>query len=743
MIGCSCQASRGRRSTAAALLCVLFVLAASHSPVEAQRVGSALDSSAAKNVSSAQSAPKLDYSQTPVALAIELPDASANVKQSIVQQDRHGPHQVGAHLDVPDAFQSDLAPKLDWKEVGDGSIVSSVSVTSPGASAIRIGIKVELPDGGELRFFDGQSNQGTEHQGYPVIDAKALASSTEIAGAPATPGVKLDSLRSLGALSTGETLSDLSSFGSGGGPKTLWSPIMQGDTGGVEISLPSADARSSFSFSIKTISHIDHPIDSTLFERKRLNCFNHIDAQCAQGRFPQTQADAVASILFEDEEGTFVCTGILLNDTLEDTFIPYFLTANHCVSTPEVAHTVEAWWFFRRAACGLVALDERFERTYGGANLLAASASQDSSLLRLRGEIPAGVTYAAWSADPVLHPAVVHGLHHPRGDELKYSAGRTLGQIDVEVRGAADIVRNAIVVRWRDGATEGGSSGSGLFDGEYLIGALSGGTPDCEEGTDVYGSLHDFFPQVRRWLDPIWTHDLPFVTAASNTGQQGFVRIANRSDRSGTVRIHAVDDTGDYHGPVELSVDAHEAVNFSSRDLEFGNTSKGLSGGVGDGSGNWRLELTTRLEVDARAYVRTPDGFLASIHEVAAEAAPEVEIAEGMTVRYYVPFFNPEDNDAQKSHLRLINTGVEAAEIVISGQDDRGESPPNGNVGLTLAGGAAHMLTAEMLEKGGDGIRGQFGDGSGKWRLTVSANQPIEVMSLMQSPTGNLTNLSR
>ena len=91
----------------------------------------------------------------------------------------------------------------------------------------------------------------------------------------------------------------------------------------------------------------------------------------------------MASILFDDDEGTFICSGTLLNDTLDDTFIPYFLTAHHCVPK-EVANTVEAWWFFRRAACGLVEIDERFTVTYGGADVLATSLAQDSTLLRLR-----------------------------------------------------------------------------------------------------------------------------------------------------------------------------------------------------------------------------------------------------------------------------------------------------------------------------------------------------------------------
>ena len=164
----------------------------------------------------------------------------------------------------------------------------------------------------------------------------------------------------------------------------------------------------------------------------------------------------------------------------------------------------------------------------------------------------------------------------------------------------------------------------------------------------------------------LWSLDLPFVTAASNQDQQGFVRIANHSDRVGTVRIHAVDDTGEYRGPIELSLDAHQAAHFNSQDLESGNPSKGLSAGVGDGAGNWRLELTARFPIDARAYVRTADGFLASIHDVAAEVAPGADTADGTAVRYHVPIFNPGDNDVRQSRLRLINTGVEAAEIVIS-----------------------------------------------------------------------------
>ena len=227
---------------------------------------------------------------------------------------------------------------------------------------------------------------------------------------------------------------------------------------------------------------------------------------------------------------------------------------------------------------------------------------------------------------------------------------------------------------------------------------------------------------------------IPLVKSASNPNQQGFVRIINHSDRAGTVRIHAIDDSGGRFGPISLSLAAKETAHFSSSDLEQGNASKGLAGGVGDGDGDWRLELDTDLDIEPLAYIRTADGFVTSIHDMAAEVAPG---------RYRVPIFNPGSNRSQVSLLRLVNPGDRDAEIVVNGLDDRGEPPPEGNVRLTLATGTERTLTARQLEQGGSDFDGRFGDGAGKWQLSVSADQPIQVLSLLLSPTENLTNLSR
>ena len=231
-------------------------------------------------------------------------------------------------------------------------------------------------------------------------------------------------------------------------------------------------------------------------------------------------------------------------------------------------------------------------------------------------------------------------------------------------------------------------------------------------------------------------HTLPLVMSGSKTGQQGFVRIINRSDRSGVVAIHAIDDSGRQADPLSLALDARQAIHFTSQDLEEGNPSKGLLRGVGSGEGDWRLELNTSLDIEALAYVRTGDGFVTPIHEVA------VEEDEG-SLRYRVPFFNPASNEAQRSWLRLINPGSDGdVRISIRGQDDDGASS-DGAVTLTLPIREARSLTAGQLEQGDPGFNGSLGDGEGKWRLTISADRPIEVMSLLQNPTGHLTNLSR
>ena len=224
---------------------------------------------------------------------------------------------------------------------------------------------------------------------------------------------------------------------------------------------------------------------------------------------------------------------------------------------------------------------------------------------------------------------------------------------------------------------------------------------------------------------------VPLFPAADPSGPQGFARVVNRTAESGEVRITAFDDAGAEYGPVTLALDAGETAHFNSADLERGNAAKGLSGGVGRGVGDWRLEFAGGLDFEVLAYLRTPGGFVTAMHD----AAPAVD------GRHWVSVFNPGSNRKQVSRLRLVNPGTEPAEVDVRGVDDGGASP--GDVVRTaVPAGAARTFTAAQLEAGADGLEGALGDGAGKWRLMVESRQPLVVMSLLKSPTGHLTNLS-
>ena len=225
-------------------------------------------------------------------------------------------------------------------------------------------------------------------------------------------------------------------------------------------------------------------------------------------------------------------------------------------------------------------------------------------------------------------------------------------------------------------------------------------------------------------------HRLPLFPVADGS-REGIVRVINRSYSSGEVTIEAVDDAGARSGPVQVAVAPRRAVELSATDLEHGNVEKGLAGRLGVGEGDWRLEVVSELELMALSYVQTADGFLASLHDVAP-------VAEDGGHR--VVFFKPGSNRWQVSKLRLVNDGERAASVRIAGIDDRGVD--SGPVTLTAPAGSALTFTSAELETGSDRLAGSLGDGYGQWRLWVHSDEPIAVMSLLETSGGLLANMS-
>ena len=223
----------------------------------------------------------------------------------------------------------------------------------------------------------------------------------------------------------------------------------------------------------------------------------------------------------------------------------------------------------------------------------------------------------------------------------------------------------------------------------------------------------------------------PLMLSTYDSTRQGFVRVVNESGESGVVRVFAFDDGGHAPDPIEIRLDAGQVVHFNANDLEYGNANKGVEGGVGGPvQGDWRLDVETGLAVRVLAFVRHGDGFLTAMHDVLPRDA------DGRLVAHT---FNPGGNMNQASSLRLVNTGANDENVSIEGVDDQGGS--GGPVTLTLPAGESRTLSAFDLENGA-GLTGALGDGAGKWRLLITAGRSVVGMSLPESASGHLTNIS-
>ena len=234
-------------------------------------------------------------------------------------------------------------------------------------------------------------------------------------------------------------------------------------------------------------------------------------------------------------------------------------------------------------------------------------------------------------------------------------------------------------------------------------------------------------------------YTVPLFVTASTTGEpQGVLRILNGTLESGTVEIYAINDTGTRSGPATFTLNASAAAQFTATDLQSGNATLGLTGGVGANVGDARLEIETDLSIVPLAYVRAADGTLSAMHDTVRGAS----VAEDDRYRYDVPIFNPSTEVTQVSRLRLINPGDTAAAVTIEGRDDSGAEASGGSVQLTLSAGGAQTLTAQQLEAGSTGLTGQLGAGTGKWRLSVSADQAIQVVNVVVASAGYSNNLS-
>lgn len=298
----------------------------------------------------------------------------------------------------------------------------------------------------------------------------------------------------------------------GDAARTYWSPDFGGAETTLELELPANADLAQLDIAVPSLSHFyvspDRAAQSSLTKVGEAATCN-IDVSCRPDS--SSESRSVARMIFVENGSAFVCTGTLLNDA-QSSSTPYFLSANHCVSTQAAASTVTTDWFYRSATCNTNEVNAGAQRLYGGATLLYAEAATDTAFMRLNAAPPAGIVYAGSYFGAVVEGAGALSIHHPQGDLQKYSEG-VVKQFNnctfetCQVSTAQD--GRFLSVGWSVGTTEGGSSGSSLFlpigGKRYVVGQLLGGAASCQNpnGYDHYGRYDlAFQAALRNWLKP-------------------------------------------------------------------------------------------------------------------------------------------------------------------------------------------------------------------------------------------------
>ncbi len=237
-----------------------------------------------------------------------------------------------------------------------------------------------------------------------------------------------------------------------------------------------------------------------------------IDVNCPLGLGWEEQRNSVALVI----TGGSSCTGSLINNT-SGVVIPYLLTANHCGTSPGA-------WVFRfrwespegQVDCGTSApsVNSSTNLSINGATLCATNSASDFTLTLLNQPPDPSwdVYYNGWDKTDI--PATqLTVIHHPNGDIKKISRDNSTAVSTSFNGGAPNSHWEA--PSWDYGATEGGSSGSPLFNQDHrTIGQLHGGNSACGE---IASNMNDEFGKfyvswdggglstnsLKSWLDPI------------------------------------------------------------------------------------------------------------------------------------------------------------------------------------------------------------------------------------------------
>jgi len=353
----------------------------------------------------------------------------------------------------------DLANSGTWEVLDEGSKLWRLRIRSPGARHLNLGFhRFDVPEGAKLWIY----NKAGDHVEGPY------------------------------------TRRHRSPRGQ------LWTPLIFGSEIVVELYVPAARAAEPIALEIGAVNH-----GFLTLGNKQGAC--NIDVVCPEG---DPWRDEIRSVVRYIISGIFLCTGTLVNNTSLDG-TPYILSAAHCGGTPTNTDSIVVYWNYESPICGQLGGGDP-SMTQNGAIFRALSDRHDLYLFEMMAlpDPDFDPYYAGWDATGQVPQSSV-SIHHPSWDEKAISFEDDPAiSVDVEDLGVAPPAPISWQVRWDQGTTEVGSSGSGLWDAtsRLLVGTLWGGEASCsfQDGRDFYarfdlawegGGTPD--SRLRDWLDPI------------------------------------------------------------------------------------------------------------------------------------------------------------------------------------------------------------------------------------------------
>ncbi len=251
-----------------------------------------------------------------------------------------------------------------------------------------------------------------------------------------------------------------------------------------------------------------------------------VNVNCSEGSGRTQQRDAVARIMVRVGASQGWCTGTMVNNTSQNC-TPYLLTAMHCSQSGgnnATASDLNQWvFYFNYQSTGCAnpgtaptanTLTGGVRRSYSNDN--GGATGSDFYLIQLNSNPQAAwnVFYAGWDR---TNTAVTggYGIHHPAGDIKKIS---TFSATTANTSWGGTVANTHWGLSWiattnGHGVTEGGSSGSALFNSAgRIIGTLTGGGSSCSNRTapDSYGKMSYHWTsnganstlRLSDWLDP-------------------------------------------------------------------------------------------------------------------------------------------------------------------------------------------------------------------------------------------------